>query len=242
MVWAGTLDDGTPVVVKRAPYAVAVEVDGLTALSAAGAPVPDVLGADDDVLVLRHVSGEPDWHHLGARLADVHSATSGERFGWRCDNLLGRAVQRGGWSDDWPTFFAEQRLRPLLGADALPDDVRRRLERGIAGPLGELLGAHGPTASLIHGDLWSGNIVDGTWLVDPAVWMADRELELAFTRLFGGVPEPFFAGYDSRWPLPDGAAQRRPALQLYHLLIHVWHFGASYVAPVLDRLDQLGWR
>ncbi|HSJ46379.1 MAG TPA: fructosamine kinase family protein [Euzebyales bacterium] len=240
-VWAGTLDDATPVVVKRAPYPVDVEVDGLTALAHAGAPVPDVLAADDDVLVLRHVSGDADWHALGVCLADVHRTTCGDRFGWHRDNLLGRAIQLGGWSDDWPVFLVEQRLRPLLGADALPDDVRRRLERAIAGPLGDLLGAHAPSASLVHGDLWSGNIVDGSWLVDPAVWMADRELELAFTRLFGGVPEPFFAGYDSRWPLPSGAAQRRPALQLYHLLIHVWHFGAGYVGPVVDRLDSLGW-
>ena len=240
-VWAGTLDDATRVIVKRAPYAVDIEVDGLTALAEAGAPVPDVLAADHDVLVLRHVSGEPDWHGLGARLADLHRTTSGDTFGWHRDNLLGRATQAGGWADDWPAFFAEQRLRPLLGADALPDDVRRRLERGIAGPLGDLLGAHTPTASLVHGDLWSGNIVDGSWLIDPAVWMADRELELAFTGLFGGVPEPFFAGYDSQWPLPSGAEQRQPALQLYHLLIHVWHFGAGYVGPVVDRLDRLGW-
>ena len=240
-VWSGALDDATQVVVKRAPYAVDVEVDGLEALADAGAPVPDVLAADDDVLVLRHVSGDHDWHALGARLADLHRTTSSDRFGWHRDNLLGRATQPGGWSDDWPAFFAEQRLRPLLGADALPTGVRRRLERGIAGPLGDLLGAHGPTASLVHGDLWSGNMVDGSWLVDPAVWMADRELELAFTRLFGGVPEPFFIGYDSRWPLPSGAAQRRPVLQLYHLLIHVWHFGAGYVGPVVDRLDRLGW-
>jgi fructosamine-3-kinase len=241
-VWAGTLDDATRVVVKRAPYPVDVEVDGLTALAEAGAPVPDVLAADDDVLVLRHVSGDPDWPALGVRLADLHRTSCGDRFGWHRDNLLGRATQPGGWSDDWPAFFAEERLRPLLGADALPDDVRLRLERGIGGPLGDLLGAHAPTASLVHGDLWSGNIVDGSWLVDPAVWMADRELELAFTRLFGGVPEPFFTGYDSRWPLPSGAAQRRPALQLYHLLIHVWHFGAGYVGPVVDRLDRLGWK
>jgi fructosamine-3-kinase len=240
-VWAGSTGDGTPVVVKRAPYDVDVEVDGLTALGTAGAPVPDVLAARDQVLVLRHVSGEADWHELGRRLAQVHHATVDTRFGWHRDNLLGRAAQPGGWSDDWPTFFAEHRLRPLLTAAALPATVRHRIEVGIAGPLPELLGGHAPAASLIHGDLWSGNIVDGAWLIDPAVWMADRELELAFTLLFGRVPEPFFVGYDSRWPLPHGAAERRPALQLYHLLIHVWHFGAGYVGPVVDRLDRLGW-
>lgn len=241
-VWAGTLDDGTAVVVKRAPYDVATEVDGLVALDAAGAPVPAVLAADGALLVLSHVDGEADWHGLGRRIALLHRRTAAEQFGWHRDNLLGRAAQRGGWSTDWPSFLATHRLRPLLAAEALPATVRRRLERGIDGPLQALLGAHDPPACLIHGDLWSGNIVDGRWLIDPAVWMADRELELAFTRLFGGVPSAFFDGYDSQWPLPDGADGRRPALQLYHLLIHVWHFGASYVGMVVDRLDQLGWR
>lgn len=240
-VWTGVLDDGTRAVVKQAPYPVDVEIDGLAALADAGAPVPAVLGSDGHVLVLRHVTGEPDWHALGARLADVHRATASDRFGWHRDNLLGRAVQAGGWSDDWPAFFGRHRLQPLLTAGALPDAVRTRIERATAGPLGDLLGGHAPVASLIHGDLWSGNVVDGSWLVDPAVWMADRELELAFTHLFGGVPDLFFTGYDSVWPLPRGAEDRRPALQLYHLLIHVWHFGGGYVRPVVDRLDRLGW-
>ena len=241
-VWLGELDDGTPVVLKIAPYDVATEVDGLEALRTAGAPVPEVLAADADRLVLRRVGGPPDWEALGRRIAQLHRDTTGDRFGWHRDNLLGRAPQRGGWSDDWPAFLAEHRLRPLLTAEALPSDVRSRIERGIDGPLADLLGGDDPRPSLIHGDLWSGNVVAGRWLIDPAVWMADRELELAFARMFGGMPDAFFAAYRDTWPLAGGAEERLPALQLYHLLIHVWHFGAGYVPMVTDRLDQLGWR
>lgn len=240
-VWLGNLGDGTRVVVKQAPYDVAVEVDGLEALRTAGAPVPDVLAAERDVIVLRYVDGHPDWSALGRQVAHLHRDSAGDRFGWHADNLLGRAPQHGGWSDDWPAFFAERRLRPLLTAQALPPDARRRIERGLDGPLHVLLGSHTPRASLVHGDLWSGNVVAGRWLIDPAVWMADRELELAFAHLFGGLPQEFFTAYYEAWPLPTGAEQRRPALQLYHTLIHVWHFGASYVPMVNERLDQLDW-
>jgi fructosamine-3-kinase len=240
-VWTGELDDGSAVVVKQAPYDVTVEVDGLEALRAAGAPVPDVLAADGDLLVMQHVDGEPDWPSLGRRVAELHRGSAGGRFGWHRDNLLGRALQLGGWSDDWATFFAERRLRPLLDTDALAGDVRARIERALAGPLPRLLGVHDPSPSLVHGDLWSGNVVEGRWLIDPAVWMADRELELAFAHLFGGIPNAFFAAYAATWPLPAGAADRLPALQLYHLLIHVWHFGASYIPMVRERLDRLAW-
>lgn len=241
-VWQGSLDDGTRVVVKHAPYDVAVEVDGLLALAGAGAPVPKVIAAEGRILVLQHVGGRPDWRRLGTQVATLHRRPGGTRFGWQRDNLLGTAVQHGGWSDDWSGFFAARRLRPLLTAEALPAAVRSRIERAIAGPLPALLNAHDPRPSLIHGDLWHGNIVAGRWLIDPAVWLADRELELAFATLFGGIPDDFYRAYLDAWPLPPGAEQRRPALQLYHLLIHVWHFGASYLQMVVERLDRLGWQ
>jgi fructosamine-3-kinase len=238
-VWRADLDDGRRVVVKQTPYPAAVEADGLAALAAAGAPVPAVLAVDEQFLVLEHVAGEPDWAGLGAALAGVHRHT-GEAFGWRRDNLIGSLPQANPLTADWSAFYAEQRIRPYLDAPALPAAARRRLERALDGPLQALL-ATDPPASLVHGDLWSGNVVDGRWLIDPAVCWADREHELAFTALFGGVPEAFFAAYDEAWPLPDGWQRRRPALQLYHLLVHVRLFGAGYASGVVARLDELGW-
>lgn len=238
-VWRAETTDGTPVVVKDAPYAAAVEADGLAALRDAGAPVPAVLAVDGRRLVLEHVGGPADWEGLGGAVADVHRHTA-DAYGWHADNLIGELTQPNGWLADWPAFFFERRVAPFLDVPALPADVARRLERAGDGPLADLLPAD-PPASLIHGDLWSGNVVEGRWLIDPAVNHADRELELAFTALFGGLPEAFWRGYADAWPLEAGWRERRGALQLYHLLVHVAHFGAGYVPPVADRLDALGW-
>jgi fructosamine-3-kinase len=93
----------------------------------------------------------------------------------------------------------------------------------------------------VHGDLWSGNIVAGRWLIDPAVHFADRELDLAFAAVFGGIPARMWSAYEESWPLDEGWEARRPALQLYHLLVHVRLFGGGYRAMVADRLDALGW-
>ncbi len=237
--WRAQLADGRDVVVKRTSYDARLEADGLRALADAGAPVPEVLGVDDGVLVINHVGGIPDWAALGRAVADLHRHT-GASFGWHIDNVIGPLHQDNTESDDWASFYAERRIRPHLDHDALPGDLRRRLERACDGPLQDLL-AHDTAPSLVHGDLWSGNVVDGAWLIDPAVHRADREFELAYMDLFGGFPEACWAAYREAWPLDDGWQARRPALQLYHLLIHVALFGSGYVSGVRTRLDRLGW-
>jgi fructosamine-3-kinase len=179
------------------------------------------------------------WEELGMALAHAHRVTT-NRFGWHRDNRIGPLVQPNDWHAAWPAFFAACRIRPHLDAPALPPGVRRRIERALDGPLLDLLPAK-PPASLVHGDLWAGNIVGGRWLIDPAVAHADREYELAFMALFGGLPGTLWEAYEAAWPLETGWEQRRPALQLPHLLVHVRVFGASYVPAVADRLDRLGW-
>lgn len=232
------LTDGRRVVVKHGPTDATLEAEGLDALRDAGAPTPAVLAVDATVLVIDHVSGPGDRRELGRALATAHGQR-GRAFGWHRDNVIGPLPQLNPWTDDWPTFFVEQRVAPYL--DDLPAEVARRLERAAGGPLPALLD-HDVVPSLIHGDLWSGNVIGGRWLIDPAVNHADRELDLAMLDLFGGVPDDLRAGYDEVWPLDAGWRDRRPALQLYHLLVHVRLFGAGYLGAVVSRLDQLGWR
>jgi len=232
------LTDGRRVVVKHGPTDATLEAEGLDALRDAGAPTPAVLGVDTTVLVIEHVSGPGDRRELGRHLATAHGHL-GRAFGWHRDNVIGPLPQRNPWTDDWATFFVEQRLAPYL--DDLPVELARRLERAAAGPLPDLLD-HDVAPSLIHGDLWSGNVIAGRWLIDPAVNHADRELDLAMLDLFGGVPADLLAGYEEVWPLDTGWQQRRPTLQLYHLLVHVRLFGAGYLGAVSARLDTLGWR
>ncbi|MGH3665451.1 MAG: fructosamine kinase family protein [Egibacteraceae bacterium] len=237
--WRVRLDDGRDVVVKQGPHPAEWEAEGLGALADAGVPVPEVVAAEANVLVIAHVAGTPHWEGLGAALAAAHRRR-GEAFGWHRDNAVGLAAQRNSPDADWASFYGEQRVRPHLDAPALPADLRRRLQSALDGQLQSLLD-HDPAPSLVHGDLWAGNIVDGAWLIDPSVHHADREYDLAFATVFGGIPAAFFAGYEDEWPLPDGSQRRRPALQLHHLLVHVRLFGDGYVGTVAARLDALGW-
>jgi fructosamine-3-kinase len=231
------LDDGTPVVEKRTTYDARLEAEGLDVLRAAGAPTPQVYTVSERELVMAEVSGKADWAALGRTIAQVHR-TTGATFGWHRDNIIGPLRQYNPPTRSWPEFFVATRVVPLL--DAVPVAAARRLDVACAGPLADLLD-HDCKPSLVHGDLWSGNVVDGAWLIDPAVSYSDREIELAFSTLFGGIPQAFYRAYEEAWPLDDGWQDRRPALQLYHLLVHCHLFGGSYVEMVEDRLAYYGW-
>jgi len=233
-----SLADGRDVVVKRCPYPAEVEAEGLRALAAAGGPVPEVIGTAGRVLVLEFVEGLPAWANLGRAMARVHRSTA-EAFGWHRNNPAGLFDQENDWCADWPEFFVNRRILAHLHDPAVPEPIAERLRRACAGPLPELL-PHRPPASLTHGDLWFGNVVDGRWILDPAVCHADRELDLAFMRT-GGLPDELFDAYQREWPYSPGFERRRPALQLHKMLVGLRHFGPVRLPRIVAVLDHYGW-
>jgi fructosamine-3-kinase len=181
-------------------------------------------------------SGDPA--RLGEQLAELHrkgkSPTPVPAYGLDHENYLGSTRQLNGWETDWVRFFAGYRLHPQIELaqrnGRLPAQRRHQLERLIE-RLPGLLGGIQRQPSLIHGDLWSGNVIpgpDGLALIDPAVSYSDREAELAYTELFGGFNPRFYAAYQSTWPLDPDYSQRRDLYNLYHLLNHLNLFGESY--------------
>jgi fructosamine-3-kinase len=185
---------------------------------------------------LAHGGGADD-AALGRGLARIH-ARARDAFGFEMTTYCGPTPQDNRPSPTWPEFYAERRIGPLVRSLAdegrIRHDERRVLDR-LATRLPELL-AHAPRPSLIHGDLWSGNVlatVRGPGLVDPACAACDRELEFGITTLFGGFSERFFAAYLEALPLPPEWRERNALYQLYHLLNHHLIFGGHYGASAV---------
>lgn len=187
------------------------------------------------------------WPYLAGALCDLHR-TRGERWGWPAHNFIGRLPQRNDERSDWSGFWTEQRLEPQLRLACdnglLDREARKRFERLYAA-LPEILApaeADGP--SLLHGDLWSGNLHvqrgGDPALIDPASYHGHREVDLAMTHLFGGFDSFFHAAYHERWPLAPGHERRRMVYQLYYLLVHVNLFGAGYRSRTLAALSSAG--
>ena len=221
------------------------EAEGLEALRSASSEivVPRVIAAgkprgdDPAFLILEYLEpsgrGEvPDDERLGRGLADLHRSKA-ERFGFDRATYCGLTRQDNRWRDSWVLFFRDQRLQPLVDTLSqerdLPASDRRLYERLMA-RLPELL-PKDSRPSLIHGDLWSGNVLSGAKgqaLVDPACAYADREMEFGMTTLFGGLSPRAFLAYEESWPLTEGWRDRNPLYQLYHLLNHAVLFGGPY--------------
>jgi fructosamine-3-kinase len=173
---------------------------------------------------------------FGAALARLHRTSRARRYGFYHDNVIGATTQINQWQDNWYTFFGEQRLlvqaRWAWEAGRGDNALYRSVEQ-IVHRLPELLPPvdHGGS-SLLHGDLWGGNVLfpgDGTAvLIDPAVYFGHREADLAMTSLFGGFSPDFYRSYQEEWPLEPGFDERRDIYNLYHLLNHLNLFGTNY--------------
>lgn len=221
--------------------------------------VPRVLGAFDPAE--EGAPGEPAWlllewvepgrrgpdfdERLGRGLAALHASADGG-WGWEEDNFIGPLPQANPPARRWADFWREHRLEPRLRAvrEAGYTPGPREEWDHLLDALPELLGAgdeDGP--SLLHGDLWGGNVLAAAGgepcVVDPAAYRGHREVDLAMTELFGGFGARFYAAYEEARPLRPGYRKgRRAVYQLYYLLVHVELFGGGYVAQTRAALRE----
>jgi fructosamine-3-kinase len=215
-------------------------------------PVPHVHFAAPDLLVMDFIDhdGGPITpfveRHAAELLAALH-ATPREAFGYERDTLIAPLRQPNPTYERWVPFFRDARL--LYMAEAARDEGRLptllfgRIER-LAARLDDHL-LEPPHPSLLHGDLWTGNVlVKGdriAGLVDPAIYCGHPEIELAFTTMFGTFGSAFFETYESLLPLEPGFHElRRNIYNLYPALVHVRLFGSSYLAGIERTLARLG--
>ncbi len=230
------------------------EAEGLRELAAANAlrvPSPVCHGTDDAYawLVLEHLVAlgsrtKSDWGQLGRGLAILHRHRH-ELYGWHRNNNIGSTGQVNARSANWIDFLREYRIGFQLDL-ALRNGFGGRLQvlgERLLDEMGGFFEDYAPEASLLHGDLWSGNIgflENGEAVIfDPAVYFGDRETDIAMSELFGGFAGNFYGAYQSEWPLDSGFHTRKHLYNLYHLLNHLNLFGQGYLAQCESTIDRL---
>ncbi|STP28266.1 fructosamine-3-kinase [Enterococcus durans] len=188
--------------------------------------------------------GEGSQEELAATLANLHKVTA-PQFGYRKNNYLGILPQINTFEEDWWTFFFKNRLESqiaLAQKNNRWNQVRQQKFLVFKQYVLESLANKKIVPSLLHGDLWSGNVFfdqQGTPVfIDPAVSYGDREQDIAMSQIFGGFRPEFLESYQFNYPLEEGWEKRLPVYQLYYLLAHLNMFGETYGSQVEQLLDK----
>ena len=255
-VW---LEDGRDLVVKAgdADSRLDIEGDMLRHLARVSAlPLPPLIHSAADLLLLGYVPGSSELDeaaqaHAAELLAALHDITW-THYGHEQDTLIGPLHQPNPPCEHWVDFFREQRLlymaRVALQAGSITVSLHERIER-LAARLERWL-QEPKRPALIHGDVWATNLLAGegriTAFLDPAIYYAHEEIELAYTTLFGSrgliFGEVFYRRYQELRPIaPEFFEVRRHLYNLYPLLVHARIFGAHYPAEVSRTLDRFGY-
>ena len=254
-VYRVDLEDGTPLVAK-------VDRDGESHLEREAymlrylrekseLPVPEVYHGSERLLLMQFIEGSSRFTeraecHAAELLAGLHGITA-DSYGHERDTLIGDLDQPNPPTASWTEFFRDHRLlyiaRVAHGAGRLPAEELHRVER-LAGRLDALVGEPNPPA-LVHGDVWSANVLASgdriTAFLDPALYYADPEIELAFISLFDSFGNAFLRHYAELRGIDEAFFNtRRDLYNLYPLLVHVYYFGGGYLDSVRVTLGRFG--
>ena len=266
--YALTLNTGDRIFMKANSKANAdfftAEAAGLSAIASTKTiATPEILctGTDDgeDVgysfLLLKFIKSakarDDYWKVFGQELAALHKADTkalwpdsafNSSFGFFQDNFIGARPQINTPGTSWISFFRDNRLAPQFkAADSYFSPEEKNKITKLLDHLDKFL-IEPDHPSLLHGDLWSGNVMCSpqgkAMLIDPAAYIGHAEADLAMTQLFGGFPQKFYDAYICENPIESGYENRRDLYNLYQLLNHLNLFGSTYLGPVLSIVDE----
>ena len=186
-----------------------------------------------------------DQKKLGKGLGEMHlnsSKSNPKFFGYPIEGFIGLTDQKKGWENNWLDCFLNLRIIPqlsILKLSVLDKETKNKVKEKIQS---ELL-KHEPINTLVHGDLWSGNVgidMNGKGVIfDPASWWADNEVDIAMTKLFGGFRNEFYEEYHKIFPIKKGFEKRITIYNFYHILNHANMFGGPYISEVRNYFQAI---
>lgn len=208
---------------------------------------PDVINVSSSKLTLTQIQATRPSQELqcklGIELAKLHNIKQ-NHCGFESNNYIGLNPQKNIISDNWGEFFFEYRL--MYQVQRIKDSSIKqqflKILNNSKQPLVQWVNQNYQHYSILHGDLWSGNVLydkKDVWLIDPALYYGDSEADLAMTEMFGGFSSEFYNSYQTLRPLSQTYPQKKIIYNLYHYLNHYNLFGSGYLSACEYGMKQL---
>ena len=183
-------------------------------------------------------------HLLSKEILKIHSINN-KNYGFEFDSQIGGLKQNNTYNSNWINFFGEQRLNMIFElinkTDSMPKDTNKLIEKLLRN-LEERIPKN-PKPSLLHGDLWGGNILfhnnKFAGFIDPGIYFGHNELELAYLTWFKYVDDTFLNIYSDTISLHDDYLEYEPIYQIYFSLLNVFLWNRDYIADVNRLLNKL---
>ena len=230
-----------------------MEAEMLKDINKYGISVPQVIDVGESHLLMDFIKEESQPKctmetEAANILSKLHSIGNESRmYGYYYDTSIGPFRQINEQTQyNWGLFLGQMRILPMTKIcyekGEIDTKTAERLEH-LCRDLYKRIDMSTIMPSLLHGDLWSGNILfnmKGAVLIDPAIYFGDREMELAFILLFDTFGDTFFNTYTEVHPLSDDFYDTKvPLYQLYPLLVHVALYGSSYSGALQRIMEKL---
>ena len=181
---------------------------------------------------------------LGA-IISLHSKRS-NNYGFNFDTQIGGLMQSNSNSKNWVEFYSDKRLHYIF--DLI--NKNHPMDKTINTKLELLLKKihnfipNKPKPSLLHGDLWEGNILfknkKFSGFIDPGSFYGHNELEVSYLRWFNPkfIDRNFLDKYNDHIIIDKYFVNYEPIYQLYYSLLNVYLWDRSYIENVRGLLDK----
>jgi fructosamine-3-kinase len=210
---------------------------------------PSVKYFTDDLLIMDYIEHDDNKNKnyqniLAREILKLHSM-SNKNYGFEFDSQIGGLKQDNSYNSNWINFFGEQRLNIIFELinqnDSMPKDTNKLIEKLLRSLESRI--PKNPKPSLLHGDLWSGNILfhnnNFAGFIDPGIYFGHNELELAYLTWFKYIDDIFLNIYSEAVSLHNDYLEYEPIYQLYFSLLNVFLWDRNYIVDVNRLLNKL---
>ena len=212
---------------------------------------PKVYYYDDRFLIISYfnnnlVKPNETKNDLLNAIISLHSL-SDKKYGFDFDTQIGGLRQINKRYSNWVLFFRDYRLGYIFelinSSNIMDKSINKKIEIILNNI--EIYIPKEPRASLLHGDLWEGNILFNNknfiGLIDPGSFYGHNELEIAYLRWFNPsfIDKNFIKKYNNNIKIDNEYYNYEPIYQLYYSLLNVYLWDRQYIHNVKNLLNLI---